>query len=351
MSVTEERVALDELCINTIRTLSMDAVQKANSGHPGTPMALAPVAYLLYTRVMRHSPEQPDWPARDRFVLSAGHASMLLYSMLHLTGYGVSLDDLKNFRQLGSPAAGHPEYGHAPGIETTTGPLGQGISTAVGMALGERMLAARFGEDLVGHFTYTIASDGDLEEGVSHESSSLAGHLGLGRLIAFYDDNHISIEGDTALAFSEDVGKRYEAYGWHVQNLGEDIGLERMQEAVEAAQRGDRPAEHDHPAHAHRARARRTSRTRTRRTGRRSARTRSGSPSRPTTGRARSRSSSPTRRSRTSARASTAGASCRRSGRSASTPPTSARSCSASSSAGCPTAGTPTCRRRGPTRA
>ncbi len=236
MSVTEERVALDELCINTIRTLSMDAVQKANSGHPGTPMALAPVAYLLYTRVMRHSPEHPDWPARDRFVLSAGHASMLLYSILHLTGYGVSLDDLKNFRQLGSPAAGHPEYGHAPGIETTTGPLGQGISTAVGMALGERMLAARFDEDLVGHFTYTIASDGDLEEGISAEASSIAGHLGLGRLIAFYDDNHISIEGDTALAFSEDVGKRYEAYGWHVQNLGEDIGLDRMQEAIEAAQ-------------------------------------------------------------------------------------------------------------------
>jgi transketolase len=237
VSVTEERVALDELCINTIRTLSMDAVQKANSGHPGTPMALAPVVYLLYTRVMRHSPEQPDWPARDRFVLSAGHASMLLYSILHLTGYGVSLDDLKNFRQLGSPAAGHPEYGHAPGIETTTGPLGQGISTAVGMALGERMLVARFDEELVGHFTYAIVSDGDLEEGVSGEASSIAGHLGLGRLIAFYDDNHISIEGDTALAFSEDVGKRYEAYGWHVQNLGEDLGLDRMQEAVEAAQR------------------------------------------------------------------------------------------------------------------
>ena len=191
---------LDELCVNTIRTLSMDAVQKANSGHPGTPMALAPVAYLLYTRIMRHSPEHPDWPARDRFVLSAGHASMLLYSILHLTGYGVSLDDLKNFRQLGSPTAGHPEYGHAPGIETTTGPLGQGISTAVGLALGERMLAARFDEELVGHFTYVIASDGDLEEGIASEASSLAGHLGLGRLIAFYDDNHISIEGDTALA-------------------------------------------------------------------------------------------------------------------------------------------------------
>jgi transketolase len=243
LSVTEERVALDELCINTIRTLSMDAVQKANSGHPGTPMALAPVAYLLYTRVMRHSPEHPDWPARDRFVLSAGHASMLLYSTLYLTGYGVSLDDIKSFRQLGSPAAGHPEYGHAPGIETTTGPLGQGISTAVGLALGERMLAARFGEDLVGHFTYTIASDGDMEEGVASEASSIAGHLGLGRLIGFYDDNHISIEGDTALAFSEDVGKRYEAYGWHVQNLGEDLRLESMERAVESAQREtDRPS-------------------------------------------------------------------------------------------------------------
>src|SRR5688500_11919211 len=183
-----ETSTTEQLAINTIRTLSMDAVQKAQSGRPGAPMALAPLASQLYTRAMRHNPEDPDWFARDRFVLSAGHASMLLYSILHLTGYGVSLDDLKNFRQLGSPAAGHPEYGHAPGIETTTGPLGQGISTAIGMALGERMLAARFGEDLVGHFTYTIASDGDLEEGVSSEASSIAGHLGLGRLIAFYDD-------------------------------------------------------------------------------------------------------------------------------------------------------------------
>jgi transketolase len=243
LSVTTERAALDELCINTIRTLSMDAVQKANSGHPGTPMALAPVTYLLYTRIMRHSPSHPEWLARDRFVLSAGHASMLLYSTLHLTGYGISLDDIKNFRQLGSPCAGHPEYGHAPGIETTTGPLGQGISTAVGLALGERMLVARFGEELLGHFTYVIASDGDLEEGISSEASSLAGHLGLGRLIAFYDDNHISIEGDTALAFSEDVGKRYEAYGWHVQNLGEDLELDAMEAAVRAAQDvTDRPS-------------------------------------------------------------------------------------------------------------
>jgi transketolase len=243
LSVTTERSALDELCINTIRTLSMDAVQKANSGHPGTPMALAPVAYLLYTRVMRHSPEHPDWPARDRFVLSAGHASMLLYSTLYLTGYGISLDDIKSFRQLGSPCAGHPEYGHAPGIETTTGPLGQGISTSVGMALAERMLVQRFGEDVIGHFTYVIASDGDLEEGIASEASSLAGHLGLGRLIVFYDDNHISIEGDTKLAFSEDVGKRYEAYGWHVQNLHEDLALDTMEAAVDAAK-----AEEDRPS-------------------------------------------------------------------------------------------------------
>ena len=229
---------LDKLCINTIRTLSMDGVQAANSGHPGTPMALAPITYLLYTRVMRHSPEQPDWADRDRFVLSAGHASMLLYSMLHLTGYGLSLDDLRNFRQLGSPTAGHPEYGHAAGIETTTGPLGQGISNSVGLALAERMLAARFnrdGHDVVDHYTYTIASDGDLQEGVSAEASSLAGHLGLGRLIAFWDDNHISIEGETELSFSEDVAKRYEAYGWHVQNLGEDLELDRIEAAIEEA--------------------------------------------------------------------------------------------------------------------
>jgi transketolase len=238
--------ALDELCINTIRTLSMDAVQKANSGHPGTPMALAPVAYLLYTRVMRHAPESPEWPDRDRFVLSAGHASMLLYSTLYLTGYGISLEDIKNFRQLKSPAAGHPEYRYAPGIETTTGPLGQGIATAVGMALAERMLASRFNRDghtIVDHFTFSIVSDGDLEEGISAEASSLAGHLGLGRLIAFYDQNHISIEGDTDLAFSEDVGQRYEAYGWHVQDLGEQIDLASLERAVVSAKAViDRPS-------------------------------------------------------------------------------------------------------------
>jgi transketolase len=234
-SAATDKQALDKLCIDTIRTLSMDAVQKANSGHPGTPMALAPIAYLLYTRVMRHNPQNAGWWDRDRFVLSAGHASMLLYSSLYLTGYGLTLDDLKNFRQLGSPTAGHPEYGHAAGIETTTGPLGQGIANSVGLALAERMLAARFnkpGHDIVDHYTYTIASDGDMEEGVQSEAASLCGHLGLGRLTAFYDDNHISIEGDTELAFSEDVGKRYEAYGWHVQNLGEDLELERIEEAI-----------------------------------------------------------------------------------------------------------------------
>ncbi len=246
MTVTTDQSALDELCVNTIRTLSMDAVQQANSGHPGTPMALAPIAYLLYTRVMRHNPQDPHWAGRDRFVLSCGHASMLLYSILHLTGYDVTLDQIKKFRQIDSPCAGHPEYGHVPGVETTTGPLGQGISTAVGMALGERMLAARFNKGdhtPVDSHTYFIASDGDLEEGIASESSSLAGHLGLGRLIGFYDDNHISIEGDTKLAFSEDVGARYEAYGWHVQNLGEDLGLDRLEAAVSAAQEvADRPS-------------------------------------------------------------------------------------------------------------
>src|SRR4051812_17931216 len=237
-SAATDKQALDKLCIDTIRTLSMDAVQKANSGHPGTPMALAPIAYLLYTRVMRHNPQNANWWDRDRFVLSAGHASMLLYSTLYLTGYGLTLDDIRNFRQLGSPTAGHPEYGHAAGIETTTGPLGQGIANSVGLALAERMLADRFnrpGHQIVDHYTYTIASDGDMQEGVQAEAASIAGHLGLGRLIAFYDDNHISIEGDTALSFTEDVGRRYEAYGWHVQNLGEDLGLERIEEAIATA--------------------------------------------------------------------------------------------------------------------
>ncbi|MGH2782141.1 MAG: transketolase [Thermoleophilaceae bacterium] len=237
---------LDELCINAIRTLSMDAVEKAKSGHPGAPMALAPLAYLLYTRVMKHNPANADWFDRDRFVLSAGHASMLLYSSLYLSGYGLTLDDMKRFRQLGSPLAGHPERGDAAGIEATTGPLGQGISMAVGLALAERMLAARFnrpGHELIDHRTFTIASDGDLQEGVASEACSLAGHLGLGKLTAFYDDNHIQLGGETSIAFSEDVPGRFEAYGWHVQDLGEDIGLERMEEAIATAdETADRPS-------------------------------------------------------------------------------------------------------------
>jgi transketolase len=246
MTTAATSTQLDELCVNTIRTLSMDAVEKAKSGHPGAPMALAPLAYVLYTRVMRHSPEQPDWFDRDRFVLSAGHASMLLYSVLYLTGYGLTLDDLKNFRQLGSPTAGHPEYGHAAGIEATTGPLGQGLGMSVGLALAEAMLAARFnrpGNEIVDHRTYVIASDGDMQEGVGSEACSLAGHLGLGKLTVFYDSNHIQLAGETAMAFSEDVGKRFEAYGWHVQDVGEDLSLDRLAGAAEAAQDvADRPS-------------------------------------------------------------------------------------------------------------
>jgi transketolase len=231
-----------ELSINTIRTLSMDAVEKAKSGHPGTPMALAPLAFTLYTRVMKHSPDHPDWFNRDRFILSAGHASMLLYSTLYLSGYGISLEDIKNFRQLGSPTAGHPEYRDAPGIEATTGPLGQGIAMSVGVALAERMLAARFNtgdHELIDHHTYVIASDGDIQEGVGGEASSLAGHLGLGRLIVFFDNNHIQLSGPTDRAFSEDVGKRFEAYGWHVQDVGEDLSVETLERATEEAKAAD----------------------------------------------------------------------------------------------------------------
>jgi len=232
-------MGLDELCINTIRTLAIDAVQKAKSGHPGAPMGLAPLAYLLWTREMRYNPRDPSWFDRDRFILSAGHASMLLYAMLYLTGYDLSLEDLKNFRQWGSKTPGHPEYGHTPGVECTTGPLGQGFMTGVGMAMAEAHLAALFnrpGFEIVGHYTYAICGDGDLEEGASHEAASLAGHLGLGRLIYFYDDNHISIEGDTSLAYSDDVARRFEGYHWHVQNLGERANdLEAMSKAIALA--------------------------------------------------------------------------------------------------------------------
>jgi transketolase len=217
-----ELARLRQLAANTIRCLAMDAVQKANSGHPGMPMGMADVATVLWTRFLKFNPADPKWPDRDRFVLSAGHGSMLLYSLLHLTGYDLPLSELKNFRQWGSRTPGHPEYGLTPGVETTTGPLGQGISNAVGMALAERRLAAIFNKpdfEIVNHYTYVIASDGDMMEGISHESSSLAGHLELGKLIVLYDNNSITIDGSTSLAFTEDTVARYAAYGWHTQRV------------------------------------------------------------------------------------------------------------------------------------
>ncbi|HET8912913.1 MAG TPA: transketolase [Ktedonobacteraceae bacterium] len=235
-SITPEK--LEELSINTIRTLAMDGVQKANSGHPGTAMALAPLAYLLWTRHMHYNPCNTQWRNRDRFILSAGHASMLLYSMLHLTGYELSLDDLKNFRQWGSLTPGHPEYRHTVGVETTTGPLGQGFGTGVGMAIAERILESRFNKPdhaIVDHYTYAIASDGDMMEGISSEAASIAGHLKLGKLIYFYDNNHITIEGNTDLAFSEDVGMRFEAYHWHVQHVEDANDLTALNTAIDAA--------------------------------------------------------------------------------------------------------------------
>lgn len=214
--------SLDQLCVNTIRTLSIDAVQKANSGHPGMPMGMADVSYILWTKFLKHSPKNPEWFDRDRFILSAGHGSMLIYSLLHLTGYDLSLDEIKNFRQMGSKTAGHPEKHLTPGVEMTTGPLGQGFATGVGMAMAEKFLSGKFNTDqhkIVDHYTYAIVSDGDLMEGISHEAASLAGHLQLGKMIYLYDANSISIDGSTDLAFTEDPVKRFEAYGWHVQEI------------------------------------------------------------------------------------------------------------------------------------
>jgi transketolase len=231
-------VKLDQLCINTIRTLAMDGVQKANSGHPGMPMGAADMAYVLWTRFLKHNPANPNWPNRDRFVLSAGHGSMLLYSLLHLTGYDLALEELKHFRQWGSRTPGHPEYGLTPGAETTTGPLGQGFANGVGMAVAERFLAATFnrpGFPIFDHFVYAIVSDGDLMEGVSHEAASLAGHLGLGKIVYLYDDNEISIEGSTDIAFTEDVPARFRAYGWHVQEV-DAYDLDGIGAAIRAAQ-------------------------------------------------------------------------------------------------------------------
>ena len=226
------------LGINVIRGLAMDAPEAANSGHSGTAMALAPLAHVLWTRIMRYDPRDPDWPDRDRFVLSNGHACILQYAMLHLTGYDLSLEDLRQFRQWGSRTPGHPEYRHTAGIEVTTGPLGQGFANAVGMAIAERWLRTTFGAEVCDHRTFVIAGDGCFMEGISHEAASLAGHLGLGRLLAFYDDNHITIDGPTELAYDDDVPERFEAYGWRVHNLGEmanDVdGLEAaVREALE----------------------------------------------------------------------------------------------------------------------
>ncbi len=212
---------LEQRAIDVIRGLAMDAPRRANSGHQGTAMALAPLAHVLWTRVLSYDAADPDWPDRDRFVLSAGHASILQYSMLHLTGYGLTLEDLEEFRQWGSRTPGHPEHGHTRGIEVTTGPLGQGFANAVGMAMAERWLAARFGADLFDHHTFVIAGDGDLEEGVSHEAASLAGHQKLGKLVVVYDDNHVSIDGPTELALSDDAATRFRAYGWNVDEIGE----------------------------------------------------------------------------------------------------------------------------------
>src|SRR5262245_4639222 len=239
MKMTERYSDLDQLAINTIRMLSIDAVQQANSGHPGLPLGAAPMAYVLWTRFLRFDPRDPHWPNRDRFVLSAGHGSMLLYSLLHLTGYDLSLDELKRFRQWGSKTPGHPERHLTPGVEVSTGPLGQGFGNGVGMAIAEAFLAATYnrpGHDLIDHYTYAIVSDGDLMEGVAAEAASLAGHLKLGKLIYLYDNNHISLDGPTSLAFTEDVLKRFEAYGWHTQRVEDGNHLAGIEQAIRAAQ-------------------------------------------------------------------------------------------------------------------
>jgi transketolase len=242
MAVTTD---IDRLAIDTIRTLSIDGVQQANSGHPGAPMGAAPMAYVLWTRFLRHAPTHPDWPDRDRFVLSAGHASMLLYSLLHLTGYDLPLDELMRFRQWGSKTPGHPESGLTPGVEATTGPLGQGFANAVGMAIAERRLGYEFnreGHHIVDHWTYAIASDGDLQEGIASEAASLAGHLRLRKLVVLYDDNHVQLDGPTAMAFSEDVLKRFEAYAWHATRVEDGNDIDAIEAAINEAREDDRPS-------------------------------------------------------------------------------------------------------------
>jgi transketolase len=236
---SRDAAQLDQLAINTIRFLSVDAVEKANSGHPGLPMGAAPTAYVLWTRFLKHNPAHPHWFDRDRFVLSAGHGSMLLYSLLHLTGYDLPLEQIKQFRQWGSITPGHPECGLTPGVETTTGPLGQGFANAVGMAIAEGYLSAHYnrpGHQIVNHYTYVLVSDGDLMEGVSSEAASLAGHLRLGKLICLYDDNHITLSASTNITFTEDRARRFEAYGWHTQTVENGNNLEAIDRALRSAQ-------------------------------------------------------------------------------------------------------------------
>jgi transketolase len=243
--MTVHAEALDQLAIDTIRTLSIDGVQQANSGHPGAPMGMAPMAYVLWTRHLRHAPTMPDWPDRDRFVLSAGHASMLLYALLHLTGYDLPLAELERFRQWGSRTPGHPEYGLTPGVEATTGPLGQGFANAVGMAIAARRLAAEFnrpGHAIVDHRVYGICSDGDLQEGIASEAASLAGHLRLGRLTFLWDDNHIQLDGPTSWAWSEDVLARFGAYGWHTSRVEDGNDVAALDAAIAAAREDPRPS-------------------------------------------------------------------------------------------------------------
>ena len=249
--------SLDQLCINTIRMLSVDAVEKAKSGHPGAPMGLAPVAYTLWTRFLKHNPRNPSWPDRDRFVLSAGHGSMLLYSMLHLTGYDLPLEEIQRFRQWESRTPGHPERGMTPGVETTTGPLGQGFGNGVGMAIAEAYLAARYnrpGFEIVDHFTYGIVSDGDLMEGVAAEAASIAGHLKLGKLIYLYDNNHISLAASTDLTFTEDCAKRFDAYGWHTLTVEDGNDVAAIDGALRAARNETARPSLDSGAHPHRLR-------------------------------------------------------------------------------------------------
>jgi transketolase len=240
-----ESARLERLAIDTIRTLSIDAVQAANSGHPGAPMGTAPMAYVLWTKFLRHAPKHPHWPNRDRFILSNGHASMLLYSLLHLTGYDLSLDELKRFRQWGSKTPGHPEYGLAPGVEATTGPLGQGFTNAVGMAIAERRLAAEFnrpGHEIIDHWTYGTCSDGDLQEGIASEAASLAGHLRLSKLLFLYDDNDIQLDGPTSWAWSENVRERFEAYGWHTERITDGNDTAAIAAAIERGRTDERPS-------------------------------------------------------------------------------------------------------------